>query len=161
PEIYFGEEAENYIVVGGGTNEFDHPKGQENVYTTYAGRDGVSLGALWRRVLLAWHFADIKLLISGNVTASSRVLFRRQIQQRLNRIAPFLRLDRDPSLVVVDGRLIWMKDAYTVSDALPYSQRNRRGGINYIRNSVKIALDAYDGTPIFYIADPDDPIVRT
>ena len=78
-----------------------------------------------------------------------------------DRLAPFLRLDRDPYLVVGDGRLVWLQDAYTTSDALPYSQRNRRGGISYIRNAVKVATDAYDGRPLFYVADPDDPIVRT
>ena len=161
PEIYFGEETRNYVVVGGGTKEFDYAKGQENVYNVYEGRDGVSLGSLWRRALFAWSFGDFKLLISDNVTSSSKILFRRLIQERIQRIAPFLRLDRDPYLVVNDGRLIWLQDAYTISDSLPYSQVTQPGGINYIRNSVKIAVDAYDGNPVFYIADPKDPIVLT
>ncbi|TMA59152.1 MAG: UPF0182 family protein [Deltaproteobacteria bacterium] len=161
PELYFGEQADTYVVVEGGTTEFDYPKGQENMYTTYHGRDGVSLGNMWRRALFAWYFGDVKLLISGNVTASSRMLFRRLIQDRIRRIAPFLQLDRDPYLTISDGRLIWVQDAYTVSDRLPYSQRNRPGGINYIRNAVKVVVDAYDGTPVFYIADPQDPLVRT
>jgi len=161
PEIYFGEETRDYVVVGGGTKEFDYAKGQENVYNVYEGRDGVSLGSLWRRALFAWSFGDFKLLISDNVTSASKILFRRLIQDRIRRIAPFLRLDRDPYLVVSDGRLIWLQDAYTISDSLPYSQLTRPGNINYIRNSVKIALDAYDGNPIFYIADPKDPIVLT
>ena len=161
PELYFGEQADTYVVVEGGTTEFDYPKGQENMYTTYHGRDGVSLGNIWRRALFAWYFGDLKLLISGNVTASSRMLFRRLIQDRIRRIAPFLQLDRDPYLTISDGRLIWVQDAYTVSDMLPYSQRNQSGGINYIRNAVKVVVDAYDGTPIFYIADPQDPLVRT
>jgi hypothetical protein len=131
------------------------------MYTTYRGRDGVSLGSFWRRALFAWYFGDLKLLISGNVTASSRMLFRRLIQDRIRRLAPFLRLDHDPYLTISDGRLIWVQDAYTVSDMLPYSQRNQPGGINYIRNAVKVAVDAYDGTPVFYIADPQDPLVRT
>ena len=141
-------------MVGGGTKEFDYAKGQENVYNVYQGRDGVSLGSLWRRALFAWYFGDFKLLISDNITSSSRILFRRLIQDRIQRIAPFLRLDHDPYLVVNDGRLIWLQDAYTVSDALPYSQRSRANGINYIRNAVKIAVDAYDGNPVFYVADP-------
>ncbi len=161
PELYFGEQADTYVVVEGGTTEFDYPKGQENMYTTYHGRDGVSLGNIWRRALFAWYFGDLKLLISGNVTASSRMLFRRLIQDRIRRIAPFLQLDRDPYLTISDGRLIWVQDAYTVSDMLPYSQRNQPGGINYIRNAVKVVVDAYDGTPVFYIADPQDPLVRT
>jgi uncharacterized membrane protein (UPF0182 family) len=161
PEIYFGEETRNYVVVGGDTKEFDYAKGQENVYNIYQGRDGVSLRGLWTRALFAWYFGDFKLLISDNITASSKMLFRRLIQDRIQRIAPFLRLDHDPYLVVSDGRLVWMQDAYTVSDALPYSQRSRPDGINYIRNSVKVALDAYDGNPVFYLADPEDPIART
>jgi uncharacterized protein len=131
------------------------------MYTTYQGRDGVSLGNLWRRALFAWYFSDFKLLISGNVTAPSRVLFRRFIQDRIRRIAPFLRLDRDPYLTVSDGRLVWVQDAYTVSDMLPYAHPNQPGGISYIRNAVKVTVDAYDGNPIFYVADPHDPIVRT
>jgi len=161
PEIYFGEETRNYVVVGGDTKEFDYAQGQENVYNVYQGRDGVSLGSLWRRALFAWSFGDFKLLISDNVTGTSKILFRRLVQERIQRIAPFLRLDRDPYLVVNDGRLIWLQDAYTLSDSLPYSQLRQPGSINYIRNSVKIAVDAYDGNPVFYIADPKDPIVLT
>src|SRR6266480_386870 len=161
PEIYFGEETRNYVVVGGDTKEFDYAQGQENVYNVYQGRDGVSLGSLWRRALFAWSFGDFRLLISDNVTATSKILFRRLVQERIQRIAPFLRLDRDPYLVVNDGRLIWLQDAYTLSDSLPYSQLRQPGSINYIRNSVKIAVDAYDGNPVFYIADPKDPIVLT
>ena len=161
PEIYFGEETTNYIVVGGGTKEFDYAKGQENMYNVYQGSDGVSLGSLWRRALFAWHFGDLKLLISDNVTGASRIMFRRLFQDRIQRLAPFLSLDHDPYLTVSEGRLIWLQDAYTVSDSLPYSQRYQSSGINYIRNSVKVAVDAYDGNPVFYVADPQDPIVRT
>jgi uncharacterized membrane protein (UPF0182 family) len=161
PEIYFGEQTGNYVVVGGDTKEFDYAKGQENVYNVYQGRDGVSLRGLWTRALFAWYFGDVKLLISENVTSTSRMLFRRLIQERIQRITPFLRLDRDPYIAVNAGRLIWLQDAYTVSDALPYSQRNRATGINYIRNAVKITVDAYDGNPVFYVADPADPVVQT
>jgi uncharacterized membrane protein (UPF0182 family) len=160
PQLYFGEERSTYVVVRGGTTEFDYARGQENVYTTYQGRDGVSLGTLWRRALFAWHFGDIKLLISENVTAGSRILFRRQVQERISRVAPFLRLDRDPYVVVAGGRALWLQDAYTVSEALPYSQATREG-LTYIRNSVKVALDAYDGTLVFYVTDEADPLVRT
>jgi uncharacterized membrane protein (UPF0182 family) len=161
PELYFGEETRNYVVVRGGTSEFDYAKGQENVYTTYAGRAGVALGTVWRRALFAWYFGDLKLLISGNVTGGSRILFRRLIRERVRQIAPFLLLDRDPYIVLSEGRLVWMQDAYTASAALPYAQPNQRGGINYIRNAVKIVIDAYDGTVVFYLADPSDPIART
>lgn len=161
PGIYFGEETRNYVVVRGGTKEFDHAQGQENVYTTYTGRDGVSLGSLWRRALFAWQLGDVKLFLSGNVTASSRILFRRRIQERIATLAPFLVLDRNPYLVVSSGHLVWIQDAYTTSNRVPYSQRNQPGGINYIRNSVKVAVDAYDGTVSFYVADANDPILRT
>jgi uncharacterized protein len=161
PEIYFGEKTSNYVVVGGGTKEFDYPKGQDNVYTTYAGAGGVPLDSLWRRALFAWYLGDFKLLISDNVTDASRVLFRRLTQDRIRRIAPFLALDHDPYLVISDGRLVWMQDAYTVSNALPYSQPAVGAGINYIRNAVKIAVDAYDGTIRFYVADAQDPILAT
>jgi uncharacterized membrane protein (UPF0182 family) len=161
PELYYGELERNYVVVGGATKEFDYPKGQENVYTTYQGGGGVSLSSLWRRLLFAWYFGDIKLLISNNVTASSQILFRRVVQERIRSVAPFLHLDRDPYLVVDGGRLIWMQDAYTTADTLPYSQRSRPNGINYIRNSVKIATDAYDGSLSFYVFERDDPVVST
>ncbi|MGH7784193.1 MAG: UPF0182 family protein, partial [Candidatus Binatia bacterium] len=121
----------------------------------------MSLSSFWKRALFAWYFNDFKLLISENVTTGSKVLFRRLIQERIKNLAPFLLLDHDPYLVVNEGRLIWLQDAYTVSDSLPYSQRSRTSGINYIRNSVKIAVDAYDGNPVFYVADPADPIVQT
>jgi len=161
PRIYFGEATNGYVVVRGGTKEFDYAQGQENVYTTYDGRDGVSLGSLWRRALFAWNFGDVKLLLSSNVTGSSRVLFRRSIRERIRTLAPFLALDRDPYLVVADGRLVWMQDAYTTSNRVPYSKYNQPGGINYIRNSVKVAVDAYDGSVTFYVSDAKDPILRT
>jgi uncharacterized membrane protein (UPF0182 family) len=161
PQLYFGEQTTTYAVVGGDTKEFDYPKGQDNVYTTYTGSDGVPLDSLWRRALFAWYLGDVKLLISSNVSASSRILFHRVIEDRVRRVAPFLIRDRDPYLVIDDGRLVWMQDAYTVSDAVPYSEQVGPSGINYIRNSVKITVDAYDGTVHLYVADPHDPIVRT
>jgi len=161
PGVYFGEKTSNYVVVGGDTKEFDYPKGNDNVYTTYDGAGGVKLDSLWRRLLFAWYLGDVKLLISNNITSSSRILFRRLIQKRIRRIAPFLFLDHDPYLVVSDGKLVWMQDAYTVSDALPYSQPATRAGINYIRNALKISVDAYDGTVRFFVADPKDPILQT
>jgi uncharacterized protein len=161
PELYFGEKTSSYVVVGGGTKEFDYPKGEDNAYTTYQGPSGVSLDSVWRRILFAWYLGDIKLLISDNVTDSSRILFRRLIRERIQRLAPFLALDQDPYLTISDGRLVWIQDAYTVSDALPYSQRMGQNGINYIRNAVKVAIDAYDGTVRFYVADGQDPILAT
>jgi uncharacterized membrane protein (UPF0182 family) len=161
PQIYFGEQTSGYAVVGGDTKEFDYPKGQDNVYTTYTGTGGVPLDSLWRRALFAWYFGDVKLFISSNVSDASRILFRRLIDDRVRRVAPFLIRDHDPYLVIDDGRLVWVQDAYTVSDAVPYSEQVGPSGINYIRNSVKITVDAYDGTVHLYVADPLDPIVRT
>src|SRR5262249_10643040 len=108
-----------------------------------------------------WYFGDLKFLISANVTPASQLLFRRTIQQRIRTVAPFLRLDHDPYLTVSNGRLMWIQDAYTVSDMLPYSQQTAPDGINYIRNAVKVTVDAYDGGLHFYIADSTDPLVRT
>lgn len=161
PELYYGAHTGNYVVVGGGTKEFDYPQGQENVYTTYQGRGGVVLHNVWRRALFAWYLGDLKLLISGNVTPTSQLLFRRKIQERIRAVAPFLRLDHDPYLTVSNGRLIWIQDTYTVSDMLPYARQIAPDGVNYIRNAVKVTVDAYDGIPTFYIADPQDPLVRT
>jgi len=161
PELYYGAHTSNYVVVGGGTQEFDYPHGQENVYTTYTGSGGVALRSLWRRALFAWYFGDVKLLISGNVTPTSQLLFRRMIEERIQTLAPFLRLDHDPYLTVSNGRLIWIQDAYTVSDMLPYSQQVTPDGMNYMRNAVKVTVDAHDGLPLFYIADPHDPLIRT
>lgn len=161
PELYYGAHTSNYVVVGGGTKEFDYPKGQENVYSTYEGGGGVALHNVWRRALFAWYLGDLKLLISGNVTPASQLLFRRKIQERIRAVAPFLKLDHDPYLTVSNGRLIWIQDAYTVSGSLPYSQQTAPDGVNYIRNAVKVTVDAYDGIPVFYIADPLDPLVRT
>lgn len=161
PQIYFGEKTTNYVVVGGDTKEFDYAKGEENVYNVYQGRDGVPLNNIGRRALLAWYFGDLKLLISDNVTASSKILFRRLVQERIHQIAPFLLLDHDPYLVVSEGRLVWLQDAYTVSNSLAYSRPAPNSTVNYIRNSVKIAMDAYDGNPVFYVAEPKDPILLT
>lgn len=161
PRIYFGEEVDNYIIVKGSTPEFDYPKGDKNVYAEYKGRDGVAIGGFGNRLLFSWYFGDINILLSKYVTPESRIVFRRNIQERIKQIAPFLRLDNDPYIVVSGGRLYWMQDAYTVSSAFPYSKRLDDGSANYIRNAVKVVLDAYNGTVDFYISDASDPIVRT
>ncbi len=161
PRIYFGESADSYIIVKGSTPEFDYPKGNKNVYTEYSGADGVPIGGLGDRALFAYYFGDINILLSKYITSDSRIIFRRNIQQRINKIAPFLRLDHDPYIVVSGGRLYWIQDAYTVSRFFPYSKAFGDGSENYIRNSVKIVVDAYNGTVSFYVADPADPVVRT
>ncbi|HWE06013.1 MAG TPA: UPF0182 family protein [Rhizomicrobium sp.] len=161
PRIYFGEGDAPYVIVKGSTPEFDYPKGNDNVYRAYDGADGVSIGGIARRALFAWYFGDPNILLSQYVTAESRVMFRRNIQERVSAIAPFLGLDRDPYLVVSGGRLYWIQDAYTTSSWFPYAQHMEGDPTNYIRNSVKIVIDAYNGSVDFYVADPTDPIVET
>lgn len=161
PRIYFGETTDSYIIVKGSTPEFDYPKGDKNVYAQYRGSDGVPIGGLANRLLFSWYFGDINILLSKYVTPESKIVFRRNIQQRIGEIAPFLRLDKDPYIVVSNGRLYWLQDAYTVSGSFPYSKGIDDGSANYIRNSVKVVVDAYNGTVAFYISDKSDPVVRT
>ncbi len=119
PRIYFGEKTDDYVIVNAAAEEFDYPKGEQNVSTSYAGKDGVELGSWLRRAVFAWSFRDVNLLISGNLRAESRILFRRSIAERISTIAPFLLLDRDPYVVVSGGRLYWIQDAYTTARDLP------------------------------------------
>lgn len=161
PRIYFGETADNYIIVKTSKPEFDYPKGDENVYTTYKGKDGVAIGGIGPRLLYSYYFGDINILLSKMVQPESRIMFRRNIQQRIGEITPFLSLDADPYIVVSGGKLYWMQDAYTASDAFPYSKRADAGRYNYMRNSVKVVVDAYDGTVSYYIADSNDPLIKT
>jgi uncharacterized protein len=161
PRLYFGQGADNYVIVKTSTPEFDYPKGKDNVYADYDGADGVAIGGMALRSLFAWYFDDPNILLTGYITPESRILFRRNIQERVRMIAPFLRLDHDPYIVASRGRLFWMQDAYTTSRWFPYAQTLPSGGDNYIRNSVKIVIDAYNGTVGFYIADPADPVLAT
>jgi uncharacterized membrane protein (UPF0182 family) len=161
PRIYFGEGDAPYVIVKGSTPEFDYPRGSNNVYRAYDGADGVPIGGLPRRALYSWYFGDPNILLSQYVTAQSRIMFRRDIQERVNAIAPFLRLDKDPYIVVSGGRLYWIQDAYTTSSWFPYSQPIEGEATNYIRNSVKIVIDAYNGSVDFYQTDPADPIIET
>ena len=161
PRIYYGEETSSYVIVNGSTPEFDYPKGKDNVYASYAGTGGVPIGGILRKNLFAWHFGDINLLLSSYITGASRIMIRRDIQERVRAIAPFLRLDRDPYLVISSGKLYWIQDAYTTSEYFPYSQPVQRLSLNYIRNSVKIVVDAYNGTVDFYLMDATDSIART
>ncbi|HKN29604.1 MAG TPA: UPF0182 family protein [Roseiarcus sp.] len=162
PRIYFGQSAAGYVIVKSGTPEFDYPKGKDNVYTTYDGADGIPIGGSAWRSLFAWYFDDVNILLSGYITGESKIMLHRNIQDRVQTIAPFLQLDRDPYVVISDGRLYWTQDAYATSDWFPYAKPEPGGGdINYIRNSVKIVIDAYNGTVTFYVADAADPIVAT
>ncbi|MGH7320546.1 MAG: UPF0182 family protein, partial [Candidatus Rokuibacteriota bacterium] len=160
PEIYYGEIANPYVLVRTRTQELDYPVGDQNVYTTYEGRGGVGIGSFWRRLLFALRFGEIKILLANDLTAQSRILYHRAIGERVRRIAPFLRLDRDPYPVITgDGRIVWLVDAYTTSEHYPYSQPTRDVG-NYIRNPVKVTVDAYHGTVSFYMVEPDEPLMR-
>ncbi len=159
PEIYFGEQTKSYAVVKTGAREFDYPQGEENVYTTYHGTGGVPVSSFWRKLLFAVYFKDPNIVLSPLLQPESRFLYFRELRERLSRVAPFLLLDQDPYLVVSQGRLFWIQDGYTVSSRYPYSIPTRGVG-NYIRNSVKMVLDAYNGTVDLYIADPDDPVVK-
>ena len=161
PRIYYGEETGSYVIVMGSTPEFDYPKGKDNHYAAYDGTGGIPAGGIARRTLFAWYFNDVNLLLSSYITAESRIMIRRDIQERVGTIAPFLRLDHDPYLVISDGRLFWIQDAYTTSDYFPNAQPAPGLDLNYIRNSIKVVVDAYNGTVDFYLMDSLDPIAAT
>ncbi len=160
PEIYYGELSNDYVVVKTRVPEFSYPTATGNINTTYAGKGGVAIDSLLKKALFAAKFKTEKILLSSDITAESRILYNRNINVRVKTIAPFLRFDGDPYMVVDDkGRLKWIIDAYTYSDRLPYS-KPLRGGVNYMRNSVKTVVDAYDGSLDFYISDPNDIMVK-
>jgi uncharacterized membrane protein (UPF0182 family) len=158
PRVYFGEMPDHYVIVNTEEDEFDFQGAGEQVRNRYDGGGGVGLGSFLRKFVYAWEFADTNILISDAFTSESRLLYRRNISDRVSEIAPFLQLDSDPYIVIADGELIWMQDAYTHTDRFPYATRSF--GLNYIRNSVKVAINAYDGTTTFYLIDEDDPIAR-
>lgn len=192
PSIYFGKSMPGYRIVGTGVKEFDYPKGNDNVYTSYAGTGGILLDSLWKRLLFAWTQGDVNILLTSYVKPESRIQIWRRVRERVSHVAPFLRLDHDPYPVLSDGKLYWIQDAYTDSSYFPYSrplqavrqrsvglrgfggptggmsQSDGRAGIiragftdnlNYIRNSVKVVVDMYDGTVRFYVMDPTDPVL--
>jgi len=159
PAIYFGERTHEYVVINTSEEEFDFPQGDANVYTTYGGPDGVRLGSALRRLLLATRFGSTQLLLSSALSSDSRILFHRTIRDRAQTIAPMLTYDEDPYPVIVDGRLMWLLDAYTSTEHFPYAQPTN--GVNYIRNSVKVTVDAYTGEIQFYLIDPGDPVAAT
>jgi uncharacterized membrane protein (UPF0182 family) len=163
PEIYFGELTDRYVYVRTGQKEFDYPQGDTNATTTYEGTGGIRIGNRLRRMLLAWHVGDLsKLPFSNDVTSDSRLLINRNIREIINGVAPFLTYDRDAYIVVSnEGRLFWMIDAYTESSYFPYSSHHdvADNSLNYIRNSVKVVIDAYNGTARFYVFDNQDPII--
>ena len=159
PEIYYGENTKGFVIVKTDTEEFDFP-GPEGTpqFTNYAGVGGVEIGSFLRRIAYSWQLLDFNILISGQITSESRVQYRRSIQDRVSTIAPFLHLDSDPYLVVGD-RLWWIQDAYTTTDRYAYSQGFNED-FNYIRNSVKVVIDAYNGTVHFFVIEPEDPLIQ-
>ena len=169
PQVYYGEKPTTYVFVKTNVDELDYPSGAANVRTRYDGQGGVSVGSLLKRLAVAYRFSDTRILFTDVFTPESRVMFYRNIQERVRRVAPFLLYDKDPYLTLVDGRLVWIQDAYTATARYPYSEpvvaRDPMlapyRGINYIRNSVKITIDAYDGTMTFYVTDADDPLIQT
>ncbi|MBI4706145.1 MAG: UPF0182 family protein [Deltaproteobacteria bacterium] len=160
PSLYFSELSSDYVIVKTRSQEFHYPKGDDNVYATYAGDGGVPVTGVLRRLLFSARFRSFDILASPNITADSRVMFRRRIAERVSTIAPFLTFDPDPYLVISEGRIFWIQDAYTTSSHYPYSTP-AANGINYIRNSVKVVVDAYHGTTRLYLADPRDPLAAT
>jgi hypothetical protein len=164
PEIYYGEIANDvggdYVFVKTRAQELDYPAGDKNVYTTYNGRGGVPIETFLRKLIFALRFADIKILLSNDIIGESRVMYHRQVADRVKMAAPFIQFDRDPYLVIrQDGSLAWIVDGYTVSNKFPYSEPVRGLG-NYIRNSVKAVVDAYHGSLAFYLSEPDDPVIK-
>jgi uncharacterized membrane protein (UPF0182 family) len=184
PRIYYGELTAGYVVANSEEQEFDYPQGDKNAYNHYAGSGGVELSSLWRKFLFGWKFDGTRFFFSGYPTPQSRVLFHRQIEERVQTLAPFLKFDADPYIVLDEGKLYWIVDGYTTSSYYPYSEpffsgespgfptsgqqqhgqtgvANYLHGVNYVRNAVKAVVDAYNGSVSFYVFDPDDPIIRT
>jgi uncharacterized protein len=161
PEIYYGELTKDFVIVNSREKEFDYPTSNTNVETTYEGAGGINLGFL-NKIMFAVREGKLNFLLSQDINANSKILINRDIQTRVQKVAPFLIYDEDPYIVAADGRLYWIIDAYTVSSRYPYSEPiDERSNINYIRNSVKVVIDAYDGTTSYYIADNTDPVVQT
>ncbi|HEV8217001.1 MAG TPA: UPF0182 family protein, partial [Gemmatimonadaceae bacterium] len=161
PQIYYGQLTNSYVFVGTGQKEFDYPAGEKNVYTNYTGKGGVPIGSFLRRALYAWQLRSTDILLSSYISHDARIMYRRNVLERARTALPFLDFDSEPYLVVTDaGTLAWILDAYTSSHYWPYSQPTR-DGISYMRNSVKVVVDAYDGTVDAYLADPADPVIRT
>ena len=160
PEIYFGELSNDYIIVGTNEKEFDYPDGDSNKYTTYEGDAGIKMNFL-NRVLFSIREGSLKMFTSSNIDSRSRIIINRNVMDRVRTIMPYLSYEDDPYMVTVDGKLYWMIDAYTLSSYYPYSESYGEGSVNYIRNSVKVVVDAYNGDVNFYIVDEKDPIAAT
>jgi len=169
PEIYYGSKGDWYVLVKTDVKEFDYPLGDSNARTTYQGDGGVNIGSMWRRLLFALRFRDTEILFTGALKSDSRILFNRNVMESLAEVAPFLIFDGDTYPVIHDGRIQWMQDCFTWSQMYPYSKPVMTAdntlahfnGVNYLRNSVKATVDAYDGKMVFYIVDDNDPLIKT
>jgi len=163
PQIYYGEMSNDFVLAPSRQREFDYPAGEGDAaaYSSYDGRGGVSVASFARRLLYAVRFGSLNILLSADLTDRTRILYYRDVRERAQRALPFLLFDRDSYLVITTAwRLVWMLDGYTVSDRYPYA-KSVGGGVNYMRNSVKVTIDAYDGSVRAYLATPNDPIIRT
>lgn len=161
PEIYFGEMTDDYVIVNTKESEFDYPNGDENEYTTYEGEVGIKLN-LFNRILFAIRERSLNVLVSSNITSDSQIIINRNIMDRVEKIMPYLSYESDPYMTIVDGELFWIIDAYTSSDLYPYSEPySDETDTNYIRNSVKVVVNAYSGDVDYYIVDEEDPIALT
>lgn len=158
PAIYFGESSQGYYIVNSEAQELDYPAGDENVYSRYQGSGGIPFSSWWRKLLFAWELGDVNILLSDYIRPDSRLQIWRGVQDRINRVTPFLQLDEDPYLVLDRGKLYWIQDAYTTSANFPYAQPF--ASFNYIRNSVKIVVDAYEGSVDYYVVDEEDPVLQ-
>jgi uncharacterized membrane protein (UPF0182 family) len=161
PGIYYGQIANDYVIAPNGSGEIDYPKGSSNVVTSYSGKGGVALHSLLKRFVFAVYFKDRNILFTSKLLPESKIIFRHKLTERIRTLTPYLILDRDPYLVVTQQKLFWIQDAYTVSDKYPMSVplAKQTGEVSYIRNSVKITMDAYDGNVDFYLFDAQDPII--
>ena len=159
PAIYYGELSNEHVFVKTQTEEFDYPRGEDNVFAAYSGSGGVPLSNVFRRLMFAIRFRSTDTFFSESLRTESRVMMHRQISDRVRMIAPFLQFDPDPYLAISEGRLVWIQDVYTVTRRYPYS--TSLAGLNYIRNSMKVTIDAYNGTTTFHLIDPNDPIAQT
>ncbi len=161
PEIYYGEITRDYVIVKTLQKEFNYPSGEKNVFSTYNGTGGVQINSFFKKLLFSMRFGDVNLLLTGYISPESRIMMHRQIMERVSAIAPYLSYDRDPYIAIIDGKLYWIVDAYTTLETFPYSAAVAYGKpLNYIRNSVKIFVDAYNGSMKFYVMS-DEPVIRT
>lgn len=160
PEIYFGELTNDYVIVNTKEKEFDYPKGSSNVESIYEGNGGIKLDGI-NKLLFAYEQKSLKMLLSGNITSESRIVLNRNIKDRVRKIMPYIQYDSDPYIVLSEGKLYWIIDGYTTSGNYPYSEPLSSSGINYIRNSVKVVIDTYNGKATYYVSDEKDPLINT